>query len=54
MYFGESGWTLNSGNAKVFDSALQAITFIIHRQIGNAELIVEAFDPTHTEIAVAV
>jgi hypothetical protein len=53
MYLGESGWTLNCGSAKVFDSALQALAFVIHRQIGNAELVAKILD-SNTEIAVAI
>ena len=51
---GEFGWTLNATRAKTFATALQAIAFIIQRQIGNAELIVEAFEPVRTEITVPV
>ncbi|HEY0551436.1 MAG TPA: hypothetical protein VGF13_17660 [Verrucomicrobiae bacterium] len=54
MYFGETGWTLNSENAKVFETPLEAMTFIIRRQIGNAELIADTIDPLHREIALAV
>jgi hypothetical protein len=54
MYFGETGWTLNSENAKVFNSALEAMVFIIQRRIGNAELTADVVDEVHTEIAVAV
>jgi hypothetical protein len=54
MYLGESGWTHNYANARTFNSALEAITFVIHVPIGNAELIAETFDPTDAEIAVAV
>ena len=53
MYLGESGWTLNSEGAKVFDTPLEALAFVIHRQIGNAELVGEVLDSA-TEIAVAV
>jgi hypothetical protein len=52
MYFGESGWTLNP-DAKVFETALEGITFIIHRQISNAELVAEAVD-SPGQFAVAV
>ena len=44
---------LNPENAKVFETALEGITFIIHRQISNAELIAEAAD-SPAEFAVAV
>jgi hypothetical protein len=54
MYFGETGWTLDSENAKVFNTALEAMTFIIQRRIGNAELTADVVDEAHTEIAVAV
>jgi hypothetical protein len=54
MYFGETGWTLNSENAKVFNTALEAMTFIIQRRIGNAELTADVVNEADTEIAVAV
>ena len=42
MYFGELGWSLNSENARVFTTPLEAVAFVIRRQIGNAELVAEA------------
>ena len=53
MFFGESGWTLNAEKAKVFSTALEAVAFVVQRQIGNAELIAEG-NEEGAEVAVPV
>jgi hypothetical protein len=52
MYFGEFGWSLNSESARVFTTPLEAITFVIQKQIGNAELVAE--ENQKEEIAVSI
>jgi hypothetical protein len=53
MHFGKTGWTLNSASAMVFDTPLEALAFVIHREILNAELVGEVLDST-AEVAIAV
>lgn len=52
MFFGESGWTLNAEGARTFTNPLEAITFVIQHQLGNAELVAE--EVSEGEIAVLV
>jgi len=52
MFFGESGWSLNADSARVFATPLEAITFVIQRQIGNAELVAE--ENRKEEIAISI
>jgi hypothetical protein len=52
MYFGEFGWSLNSEDATVFNTPLEAITFILQRQISNAELVAERHE--QGEVAVPI
>ncbi len=52
MYFGEFGWSLDPRNARVFTNPLEAVTFVIRRQIGNAELV--AGENHKEEIAVSI
>jgi hypothetical protein len=51
MFLGESGWSLNPENARIFAMPLEAIAFVAQHQISNAELVVEA---EHEQLAVAL
>jgi hypothetical protein len=39
MYYGKGGWSLNPTEAREFATPLEAVSFVIQRQIGNAELV---------------
>ena len=42
VFLGESGWSLNPAGARLFATPLEAIAFVVQRQIENAELVAEA------------
>ena len=52
LYFGKSGWSLNPSDAREFTTPLEAVTFVVQRQIGHAELV--ARDDARIEVACQV
>jgi hypothetical protein len=52
LYFGPAGWSLNLDLAREFNTPLEAIAFIIQRQIGHAELVSNGLHGGRTETAV--
>jgi hypothetical protein len=50
MYWGTAGWTLNRVAAREFATRLEAIAFVLQRNIGHAELVVDGPGSSETAL----
>jgi len=53
MYWSSHGWTLNRETAQEFETAVEAMTFIVGCQLKHAEVVTHAPESELNEVVVA-